>query len=51
MDAVHAWDQQDIYFYVPHCVDHSADQVIHYQTSLRGHTGARIGQVLSGGEG
>ena len=36
MDAVHAWDQQDIHFYVPHWIDHSVDQVIRYQTSLRG---------------
>jgi len=36
MDAVHAWDQQDFHFHVPHCNDHSADQVVRYQTSLRG---------------
>jgi hypothetical protein len=36
MDAVHAWDQPDFHFHVPHCVDHSVDQVIRYQTSLKG---------------
>jgi hypothetical protein len=36
MDAVHAWDQQDIYFYVPGGDDHFDYQAIFYQTSLRG---------------
>ena len=36
MDAVHAWDQQDIYFYVPGGDDHFDYQGIFYQTSLRG---------------
>jgi hypothetical protein len=39
MDAIHAWDQQDIHFHVPHWIDHSVDQVILYQTSLRGVAG------------
>jgi hypothetical protein len=40
MDAVHAWDQQDIYFYVPGGDDHFDYQGIFYQTSLRGRDGA-----------
>jgi hypothetical protein len=36
MDAVYAWDQQDIYFYVPGGDDHFNYQGIFYQTSLRG---------------
>jgi hypothetical protein len=48
MDAVHAWDQQDIHFYVPHWIDHSVDQVIRYQTSLRGALPRRAGHHCAG---
>jgi hypothetical protein len=46
MDAVYAWDQQDIYFYVPGGDDHFDYQGIFYQTSLRDARGRRS----SGGE-
>jgi hypothetical protein len=44
MDAVHAWDQQDIHFHVPDWIDHSVDQVIRYQTSLGGSNGGDPGE-------
>ena len=58
MDAVYAWDQQDIHFHVPDRIDHYSDQAIFYQTSLgargensRGAVGGALlpGEALLGG--
>jgi hypothetical protein len=47
MDAVYAWDQPNIHFYVPDGHHYSLAKVIRFQTSLREWT-AVAGEVAGG---
>jgi len=49
MDAVYAWDQQDIHFYVPGGDHHSAIKAICFQTSLMGGGRGLAGWVVGVG--